>query len=160
LDLYSSETFRTINPIRTTRTRGRGRGGCLLTEEPTKFEEANTEECWRRAMDEELGSIRDNNTWKLVDLPNNHKAIGLKWVYKAGWLASLTTRALTLSPPVRGPPLFHRPPPLLLRALPLFLRPGPGHGYKLRSRRVFSPPRPLLVLTLEHTTKIQNRRRR
>jgi hypothetical protein len=33
-------------------------------------------------MDEELGSIRDNNTWKLVDLPNNHKAIGLKWVYK------------------------------------------------------------------------------
>jgi hypothetical protein len=54
---------------------------CLVTEEPTKFEEANTEECWRRAMDEKLGSIRDNNTWKLVDLPNNHKAIGLKWVY-------------------------------------------------------------------------------
>jgi hypothetical protein len=33
-------------------------------------------------MDDELESIRDNNTWKLVDLPNNHKAIGLKWVYK------------------------------------------------------------------------------
>jgi hypothetical protein len=33
-------------------------------------------------MDEELGSIRDNNTWKLANLPNNHKAIGLKWVYK------------------------------------------------------------------------------
>jgi hypothetical protein len=33
-------------------------------------------------MDDELGSIRDNNTWNLVDLPNNHKAIGLKWVYK------------------------------------------------------------------------------
>jgi hypothetical protein len=33
-------------------------------------------------MDDELGSIRDNNTWKLVNLPNNHKAIGLKWVYK------------------------------------------------------------------------------
>jgi hypothetical protein len=33
-------------------------------------------------MDEKLGSIRDNNTWKLVDLPNNHKTIGLKWVYK------------------------------------------------------------------------------
>jgi hypothetical protein len=62
MDLYPPETLRTINPIRTTRARGRGRGGCLLTEEPTKFEEANTEECWRRAMDEELGSIRDNNT--------------------------------------------------------------------------------------------------
>jgi hypothetical protein len=33
-------------------------------------------------MDEELVSIRDNNTWKLVDLPNGQKAIGLKWVYK------------------------------------------------------------------------------
>jgi hypothetical protein len=33
-------------------------------------------------MDDELGSIRENNIWKLVDLPNNHKAIGLKWVYK------------------------------------------------------------------------------
>ena len=33
-------------------------------------------------MDEELGSIKDNDTWELVDLPNNHKAIGLKWVYK------------------------------------------------------------------------------
>jgi hypothetical protein len=33
-------------------------------------------------MDDELGSIRDNNTWKLVDLHNNHKAIGLKWAYK------------------------------------------------------------------------------
>jgi hypothetical protein len=34
----------------------------LLTKEPTKFEEANTKECWCRAMDEELGSIHDNNT--------------------------------------------------------------------------------------------------
>jgi hypothetical protein len=33
-------------------------------------------------MDEELVSIHDNNTWKLVDLPNGQKAIGLKWVYK------------------------------------------------------------------------------
>jgi hypothetical protein len=62
MDLYPLEMLRTINPIRMTRARGRGRGGCLLNEEPTKFEEANTDECWRRAMDDELGSIRDNNT--------------------------------------------------------------------------------------------------
>jgi transposase InsO family protein len=76
LEFYPPETFGT------TRARGRGQGRCLLTEEPTKFEDANTEECWRRAMDEELVSIHDNNTWKLVDLPNGQKAIGLKWVYK------------------------------------------------------------------------------
>jgi hypothetical protein len=35
MDLYPPKTLRTINPIRTTRARGRGRGGCLLTEEPT-----------------------------------------------------------------------------------------------------------------------------
>jgi hypothetical protein len=29
-----------------------------------------------------LGSIRENETWDLVDLPKGHKAIGLKWVYK------------------------------------------------------------------------------
>ena len=33
-------------------------------------------------MDEELGSIQDNKTWELVDPPNDHKIIGLKWVYK------------------------------------------------------------------------------
>jgi hypothetical protein len=33
-------------------------------------------------MSEELDSIKDNNTWELVDLPTRHKPIGLKWVYK------------------------------------------------------------------------------
>jgi hypothetical protein len=47
-----------------------------------KFEDANIEECWRRAMDDELGSIHKNNTWELIDLPSDHRAIGLKWVYK------------------------------------------------------------------------------
>src|ERR1044072_956406 len=33
-------------------------------------------------MNEELGSIRNNKTWELVALPNGHKSIELKWVYK------------------------------------------------------------------------------
>ena len=33
-------------------------------------------------MDEELRSIQDNKTWRLVDPANDHKIIGLKWVYK------------------------------------------------------------------------------
>uniref|UniRef100_A0A453GS05 Reverse transcriptase Ty1/copia-type domain-containing protein n=1 Tax=Aegilops tauschii subsp. strangulata TaxID=200361 RepID=A0A453GS05_AEGTS len=51
-------------------------------EEPENFEDAKTEECWRRAMDDELGSIRDNDTWELADLPNGHNAIELKWEYE------------------------------------------------------------------------------
>ena len=63
---------------------GRGRGRCLLTEneELTKFEEANTVTIWHRAMDDELGSIRENKTCSLVDLPKGQKAIGLKWIFK------------------------------------------------------------------------------
>uniref|UniRef100_A0A453AK77 Reverse transcriptase Ty1/copia-type domain-containing protein n=1 Tax=Aegilops tauschii subsp. strangulata TaxID=200361 RepID=A0A453AK77_AEGTS len=55
---------------------------CLHIGEPDNFEDAKTEECWRRAMNEELWSIQDNNTWELADLPNGQNAIELKWVYK------------------------------------------------------------------------------
>jgi hypothetical protein len=30
----------------------------------------------------EMASIEQNNTWKLVDLPQGYKAIRLKWVFK------------------------------------------------------------------------------
>ncbi|CAM8953275.1 unnamed protein product [Rhodiola kirilowii] len=33
-------------------------------------------------MDEEIGAIKKNYTWELTDLPEGHKAIGVKWVYK------------------------------------------------------------------------------
>jgi len=32
-------------------------------------------------MDDEIRSIKKNNTWELVSLPKGHKAIGVKWVY-------------------------------------------------------------------------------
>ena len=51
-------------------------------DEPKTFVEAKDEGTWRHAMDEEMSSIISNNTWRLVDLPAGHKAIGLKWVYK------------------------------------------------------------------------------
>jgi hypothetical protein len=50
--------------------------------EPATFEEAKGSECWIKAMKEEMASIEQNSTWKLVNLPPGHKAIGLKWVYK------------------------------------------------------------------------------
>jgi hypothetical protein len=38
--------------------------------------------CWRDAMNNELQSIENNNTWIWSELPVGHKPIGLKWVYK------------------------------------------------------------------------------
>ncbi|KAD4384336.1 hypothetical protein E3N88_24504 [Mikania micrantha] len=54
----------------------------LLNEEPATFSEANDDEEWRLAMQEELRSIEKNNTWRLVQPPNGVKPIGLRWVYK------------------------------------------------------------------------------
>ncbi|KAK8951630.1 hypothetical protein KSP39_PZI004097 [Platanthera zijinensis] len=50
--------------------------------EPTTYEEAKDDQSWKRAMEEELNSIRDNNTWEITTLPNGQKSIGLKWVFK------------------------------------------------------------------------------
>jgi len=56
---------------------------CLLAaEEPASVEAALEENCWRDAMVAELKSIEQNKTWAYADLPKDHKAIGLKWVFK------------------------------------------------------------------------------
>ena len=39
-------------------------------------------EFWKKAMDEEMKSLRNNDTWDLVSLPNGRKKIGSKWVLK------------------------------------------------------------------------------
>ncbi|GKV35120.1 hypothetical protein SLEP1_g43434 [Rubroshorea leprosula] len=39
-------------------------------------------EVWRAAMQEEFNMIQKNDTWQLVNRPNNKKVIGVKWVYK------------------------------------------------------------------------------
>jgi hypothetical protein len=44
--------------------------------------QAEQEASWRHAMDEEIKSIQDNKTWKLVNLPEGQRPVGLKWVYK------------------------------------------------------------------------------
>ena len=33
-------------------------------------------------MNEEIRSIKKNDTWNLVALPSGHQPIGVKWVYK------------------------------------------------------------------------------
>ncbi|GKB51439.1 retrovirus-related pol polyprotein from transposon TNT 1-94, partial [Tanacetum coccineum] len=45
-------------------------------------ESAIGKEVWKKAMQEEINSIEKNGTWKLVNLPEGKKAIGLKWIFK------------------------------------------------------------------------------
>ena len=54
----------------------------LLPFQPSSFEEAIRDDNWVQAMDEEMNSIEKNDTWDLVDLPNDKNIIGVKWVYK------------------------------------------------------------------------------
>ena len=37
---------------------------------------------WQLAMEEEMSSLYKNDTWDLVKLPTDRKAIGCKWVFK------------------------------------------------------------------------------
>ncbi len=37
---------------------------------------------WQDAMEKEMKSLKDNEVWELVELPEGRKAIGSKWVYK------------------------------------------------------------------------------
>lgn len=56
-----------------------------LSEDATKFltfQQAQTNPHWQSAMEAEIDSIHKNQTWTLVSLPPNTKAISSKWVYK------------------------------------------------------------------------------
>ncbi|KAK1419234.1 hypothetical protein QVD17_28397 [Tagetes erecta] len=56
----------------------------LLTDDvPVRFDDAKTNPEWMKAMQSEIDSINKANTWKLVDVPNGAKVIGVKWLYKA-----------------------------------------------------------------------------
>lgn len=37
---------------------------------------------WYKAMHEEIEALKENETWKLVDLPPGRKAIGSKWIFR------------------------------------------------------------------------------
>ena len=54
-------------------------------DEPSTFHEVSHNfhyNEWMDAMKEEFNSLKENNTWNLVKLPPNKKAIGCKWIYK------------------------------------------------------------------------------
>jgi hypothetical protein len=50
--------------------------------EPKNVEEAKRDECWIKAMEEELSQIKKNDTWELVPRPKDKNVIGTKWVFR------------------------------------------------------------------------------
>ena len=37
---------------------------------------------WLEAMKSEMGSMYENKVWTLIDLPNDRRAIKIKWIFK------------------------------------------------------------------------------
>jgi hypothetical protein len=54
----------------------------MSTGESCTFAEAEQDAAWQAAMQAEIDSVKRNQTWELADLPQGHRAITLKWVYK------------------------------------------------------------------------------
>jgi transposase InsO family protein len=55
--------------------------GCLPSEIPTTYEEA-VEHGWKKAVQEELKAHEENNTWDIVQRPDNIKVIDSKWIFR------------------------------------------------------------------------------
>ena len=75
------------DPVQGVRTRGALKDTCeyaayILQLEPKNFKEAENEESWISAMQEELGQFERNKVWTLVPRPTNHPVIGTKWVFR------------------------------------------------------------------------------
>ncbi|KAH9685562.1 Integrase catalytic domain-containing protein [Citrus sinensis] len=50
--------------------------------EPKSFEDAENDESWIMAMQEELNQFERNNVWELVPKPEHQSVIGTKWVFR------------------------------------------------------------------------------
>ena len=57
----------------------------VIAEEPQNINEAlngQYADQWKEAAENEFNSLIANGTWDLVDLPENKKLVGSKWVFK------------------------------------------------------------------------------
>ena len=50
--------------------------------EPQSFANAENDESWIMAMQEELNQFERNNVWELVPKPEHQSVIGTKWVFR------------------------------------------------------------------------------
>ncbi|XP_070055143.1 uncharacterized protein [Nicotiana tomentosiformis] len=56
--------------------------------EPTTYTQAAKDPRWVEAMQLEIKVLEDNDTWKVVPLPQGKRVIGCKWVYKIKYKAT------------------------------------------------------------------------
>ena len=54
----------------------------MAAKEPLIVEDALQKSNWKATMCDKFLALLRNNTWTLVELPPNRKAIGYKWVFK------------------------------------------------------------------------------
>jgi hypothetical protein len=54
----------------------------MRTGQSCTFAKAEQDAVLQAAMQEEIDSVKQNQTWELANLPQGHRAITLKWVYK------------------------------------------------------------------------------
>lgn len=57
----------------------------VMEDDPISFRQAmesSNSQKWVNAMNEEIKSMRDNDVWDLVPLPEGAKIIGCKWIFK------------------------------------------------------------------------------
>ena len=57
---------------------------------PNNVQEALADPRWKVAMNEEMKSLQENNTWELVDRPPGKKPVGCRWVYTIKYQADGT----------------------------------------------------------------------
>ena len=56
---------------------------CEFPQSPVSYKEATTgpdKRKWKSAMETEMTSLRENNVWDLLKLPQGKKTVGSKWV--------------------------------------------------------------------------------
>ncbi|XP_073841314.1 uncharacterized protein [Musca autumnalis] len=79
----------------------------FVSTDPGSFKEAMSSEHaenWKSAMNEEINSLKSNNTWVLTELPPGEKAVQCKWVFRTKcdndgnpkkWKARLVAKGFT-----------------------------------------------------------------
>ena len=54
----------------------------MVGSDPKTYQEASLDPIWKKSMQEEFNSIKENKTWELVPFPPKRKLVQCKWVYR------------------------------------------------------------------------------